>query len=97
MRIAGYTYCADTFCPLCICEQVEDRFESEERAQRLRRPVQWRRAYESPETFLDRAAELRGIDRYDEHTYDSGDFPKVVFSTQIDGIEHCGQCGTVLI
>jgi hypothetical protein len=33
-----------------------------------------------------------GIDINDEHSYDSGDFPKVVFSGSVEGVEHCGEC-----
>ncbi len=30
---------------------------------------------------------------YDETTFDSGDFPKVIFSSQLEDTEHCGACG----
>ncbi len=44
------------------------------------------------EAFLDRIAAERGIDRDDEQSFDSDDFPKVVFAGQIDD-EICGCCG----
>src|SRR5690606_35328254 len=40
------------------------------------------------EELLDRWARLKGIsDRRDERSFDSGDFPKVVFSSDVEGYE----------
>ena len=36
------------------------------------------------EEVLDQAQHAFGIDRYDESTYDSGEFPKVIFGSQIE-------------
>ncbi len=44
------------------------------------------------ETALDFIAKLQGIDRYDEATYDSEDFPKVVFRDQVEDDDVCGIC-----
>lgn len=49
------------------------------------------------EGVLDLVARARGIDRYDERSYDSGDFPKVIFHAHdvcnaYEGYEP-GQCG----
>lgn len=49
------------------------------------------------EDLLDRWAALEGVDRMDEHTFDSGDFPKVVFASQIEDIEHCDGCGEEIL
>lgn len=50
------------------------------------------------ETILDRVAVERGIDRYDERSFDSGDFPKVIFSSMVESPdERCGECGKSLI
>lgn len=45
------------------------------------------------EEVLDVAARKWGINRHDETTYDSGDFPKVVFADQLNEDECCGWCG----
>lgn len=47
---------------------------------------------ESVEDVLDQLARDRGIDRYDERSYDSGDFPKVILDSMIEGPEYCGEC-----
>lgn len=52
---------------------------------------------DSAETMLDRAAESAGIDRYDESSYDSDDFPKVVFCDQVESTEYCGTCHAVIL
>lgn len=50
------------------------------------------------EERLDYLASEFGINREDERTFDSGDFPKVVFRDQLDeeSIEHCSTCGKEL-
>lgn len=82
--IVAYTFQADTYCPDCIGELVYHP-NGDAAA-----------AYPDggAEAQLDWVADALGIDRGDEHTFDSGDFPKVVFSCQIEETEHCGQCGT---
>lgn len=78
MRIAGYTYRADVYCPACIVEAVTSRL--------LINP--------SPtEHRLNDLAEQRGIDRMDEYSFDSDEFPKVIFSVQVDDDEFCCVCG----
>lgn len=77
----AYTYRADVYCPGCILEVLH-------LGERGQAPVQ------SVESELDAIASERGIDRYDEWSFDSGEFPKVVFDAEED--EHCGQCGGVI-
>jgi hypothetical protein len=43
----------------------------------------------SAEENLNELAAAFGIDRMDEHSFDSGDFPKVVFDSQVEGVEWC--------
>lgn len=45
------------------------------------------------EDVLKLIADLRGIERMDEWSFDSGDFPKVVFGSQVEEPERCGSCG----
>lgn len=49
--------------------------------------------YMSPEKNLSDAAAAFGINRMDESSFDSDDFPKVVFSSQVEGEEYCEACG----
>jgi hypothetical protein len=48
------------------------------------------------EAMLTILASARGIERGDEYSFDSGDFPKVIFSHQFEG-EICGKCSRPLI
>lgn len=79
--IVAYTYRADVWCPDCISREFGGLS-----APRL-----------DAEGWLDRAARGTGLDRMDEASYDSGDFPKVVFADQIEDEEHCGQCGEAIL
>lgn len=77
-EVVAYVFRADIFCPACILSQVNGS------------PVVG--LLEDTEEALDTFAKVRGIDRYDEHTYDSDVFPKVVFSVMVDGSDNCGAC-----
>lgn len=46
---------------------------------------------------LDELAESLGIDPEDERSYDSSDFPKVIFADSVEDDEHCGRCHELLI
>lgn len=92
--IVGYTFNADQYCPEHIVEQLDGQA-----------PVVGSEA----ESKLDYIAGMLGIDRQDEHSYDSGDFPKVIFADSVhDGCsadngyepgqcgDRCGACGEFL-
>lgn len=79
MKIVGYTYAADIMCRACIAQKFT-----------------WRGYHvHDAETVLDLAAARRGIDRRDEHSFDSGAFPKVIGSLDANDAtwDHCGECG----
>lgn len=87
MRIIGYQYRADVYCPSCIIDALPtgegEAFDG------------WRdvSGTMSTEENLSEIAQAFGIDRQDEHTYDSDDFPKVIFADD-DLIADCGNaCG----
>lgn len=46
---------------------------------------------------LDYEAERHGIDRHDESSFDSGEFPKVIFTDMAEEDEYCGTCHQSLI
>lgn len=83
--IAGYTYNAQVLCPGCTVRALEASNEA------FQPPA------DSPpvEQWLDFIAVHLGINRYDEREFDSSDFPKVVFSSQVEADE-CDDCGEYL-
>lgn len=84
MKIIGYTYKSDIYCMDCLVNALDVySFQS----------LYPEGVYET-EDFLDKLAEFKGIDRYDESSFDSGDFPKVIFS--LGDPEFCGPCGEEL-
>jgi hypothetical protein len=82
-EIPAYTYNADTYCRGCIVKVLD--------AEEL-----MLHGDTDPEECLDIVAEARGIDRYDERSFDSGDFPKIVFDYQLEDGERCGACHGVI-
>lgn len=76
-RIVGYTYCADIYCPDCVLDAMN--------VNRNMFPMK-------TETVLTMLAIRTGIDRFYQSSYDSDDFPKVIFSTQLEHREHCARC-----
>jgi hypothetical protein len=75
-EITAYTFNADIWCVGC----VETHFERNHGI-----------APATAEDMLDEYAEANGIDRDDESSFDSDDFPKVVLDIDAD-TEICGQC-----
>lgn len=91
--IVGYTYAAETYCPECVTlELVSDEHNS--RADSFNDASRY---YDTTEANLDRMAAAFGIDRQLERTYDSDEFPKVIFSVQVESDEFCGRCHESLI
>lgn len=56
-------------------------------------PTMLRLPVAAVEAILDESAARLGIDRMREGSFDSWDFPKVMFVSDIDGTEHCDNCG----
>lgn len=84
--IVGYTYRADNYCPGCIEGQLPTGPGETFDGWALARDVTM-----TPEDNLDEIAAHFGIDRRDETTYDSAEFPKVIFRDQADDTT-CGDC-----
>lgn len=85
--VVAYTYDADTYCPDCTLALVKARHPLD---YPLSSTVQ---ASDTAEDILRTVAKSLRLGNEDESSYDSDDFPKVVFSSQIDEPEHCGRCG----
>lgn len=78
--IAGYTYNTENFCNECILTAFSG----------VRENIGF--AF-SVEGVLDIVAGAMNINRHDENTFDSSEFPKVIFDCQIeDGDEKCAKC-----
>ncbi|WP_431881852.1 hypothetical protein [Micromonospora chalcea] len=83
--VVGYTFNADTYC----ADDIAKMFRCEVPAVGVNA---------SAETVLDAVAGKRGIDRRDERTFDSGDFPKVIFASMVESDDdRCGACHAPLI
>lgn len=94
--IVGYTYKADMYCPRCALKAIWQGWHKEI-ADDIREPY--------IEGALDLFAAVLGIERDDESTFDSAQFPKVVYRNQTyhpdaehtGGLaDHCGSCGEIL-
>lgn len=83
--IAGYTYRADTYCPECIVVALVQAGEASPAGYDMR-----------AEDLLDQIAGANAIDRGDERSFDSGDFPKVIFESDVED-DICAGCGDPLI
>jgi len=88
--VVGYTYKADEYCEDCIVEEVKQDF--------LRKYPTWGWPSESPSLDLDQLAKFVAIDRDDEHSYDTDDFPKVIlsYSESGDTPDTCCKCGAII-
>ena len=93
--VAGYTYAGDTYHTWCVVDELQERYDAfPESVLKVIRE-------ESIEVALDAIAAFLGFDRMDERSFDSGDFPKVLFVDQIRwetdeddcGPDMCGRCG----
>lgn len=85
-EIIGYTFDADQFHPNCLISGMV-----------LARELSPAALDMSNEAVLDQHAGALGIDREDEHSFDSSEFPKVIFADQVTEDDICGHCGNELI
>lgn len=70
--IVGYTYKADNYLPEALIELMISNGTASPGARGM-----------SAEDVLDQIAATNGIDREDEYSFDTDDFPKVIFADQI--------------
>lgn len=81
-NVVGYAYQADTYCPHCIVTVMPRRG--------LWSPPE--AGNEGLDEMLSRASGSLGIDHFNESSYDSGEFPKVIFRDQAAD-DRCCECG----
>ena len=91
--IVGYAYRADIWCGQCVRTEL-----------RHRHPVTLGYhlcTYDQEctlEEWIDKAGSRLGVDRQDEYSFDSDDFPKIVTLGHVDfhsneDLDVCGECG----
>lgn len=85
--IVGYTFKADTYCPDCIIGVLPTGDGQEFEGWALATDVRM-----SVENNLNEIAAAFQIDRMDERSFDSSEFPKVIFSSQVEQPERCSNC-----
>lgn len=78
--VVAYAYRADLYCAACMVVQIGGTSANTDLM----------------ESALDHAAATLAIDRRDERSFDSDDFPKVVFRDQVQADDRCGGCGLML-
>lgn len=88
--IVGYTYKAENVHPRCLKLDTAEggAFDGWALASGVRMSV---------EANLNEVAAAFGIDRMNERTFNSDEFPKVIFADSIEDGECCSACGTPLI
>lgn len=89
--IVGYQYNADLYCPRHIIDALPTGEGEPFDGWKLAPGVTM-----TTEANLDEIAQAFRIDRYDEATFDSGHFPKVVFADEVTWRDQCCICGTYL-
>lgn len=80
--IVGYTFKGASYCPEHIVEAVTstEEYDGWALADRITMPV---------EDNLNEIAAAFGIDRQDESSFDSDEFPKVIFRDQLNDSLYC--------
>lgn len=90
--IVAYTFRAENLCPTCLLAALPtgpgEAFDGWALAPGVE-PM-------SVEDNLDEIAAAFGIDRMDEYSFDSDDFPKVVFAGSVEEDERCTRCDSEL-
>lgn len=81
--IIAYTFQAEILCPSCTLDT-------------LNVPNSLRQEQDH-ESIIETLADAHNIDWQDEYSYDSDEFPKIVFASQIEDDEYCGNCHELII
>ena len=86
--ITGYTFAADTYCPDCVLSALPEHYTDGMAGDTLSAtgPV-------NVEGALWDIAANGGVNREDEYSFDSDEFPKVILPGMAEETTTCGQCG----
>ena len=99
-HLSGYVFNADIVCCDCIADWAAKELIEEGYTERDVEIIVREAgpsydvgffAYRS-EALLSRLAELWRINIEDEYSFDSDDFPKIIFADQVEDVEYCGTC-----
>ena len=85
--IVAYDYAADRYCLDCMVVTATERMEAAFPGASARGDCDG-----FPDQVIATWARLAGIDFNDEHSYDSDEFPKVVFRDQLESEATCATC-----
>jgi len=98
-HIEAYTFNADVVCTDCIYKWAKDELRKQEYTDRQIYDLEVEGVnYDAgffafgSEALLRELARLRNINLEDSYSYDSDDFPKPIFSSDIEDEEICGVC-----
>jgi hypothetical protein len=80
-EIAAYTYRAEVLCPSCVIEAMIAAADASPAARDM-----------TTEDVLRQCAGANAIDRDDETSYDSDEFPTVVLLDQLHDVAACDVC-----
>lgn len=94
-KVIGYAFQGDNYCPNCILVALYQAYNDEPQSQHEMNKVT-DVVNDTTEVNLDHMAIAIDIDRYNEATFNSFDFPKVLFSTNDNPEETCIECGEEL-
>ena len=89
--VVAYIYRAEPLCPNCVIQALPIGDGGEFDGWALAEGVRM-----STEENLSELALAFGIDRDDESSFDSDEFPKVVFDSQLEAGDACGMCNDTL-
>lgn len=104
-HIVAYTFQADIVCPDCIAKWAAEQLRIEEyKPFDVEQVIKDKGpaydvgvfAYRS-ESLLEEVATIWQINLEDQYSFDSDDFPKVIFADQIEQTENCGECGELIL
>lgn len=84
--VVAFTYDAANYDPVCMRRMAANVVEA----------IGINSEFASLEGLLHDWSASINIDMWDEESYDSGDFPKLVFADQLQPGETCGKCGEVI-
>lgn len=98
-HIAAYVFNAEIKCCDCVANWAEKELRNlGDATEEINEVASLGPGYDSgvfgwrSESLLRSLAGGWGINIEDEYSYDSDDFPKVVFADQIETREYCGEC-----
>jgi len=98
-HIAAYVFNADIICCDCIAEWAEKELSEEGLSENdIQEIIDEGLGYDSgvfgyrSEILVSKLAELWRINLEDQYSWDSDDFPKVVFADMVEDTEYCGIC-----